>query len=108
MRFHTNRCAIPDRRVRVRALDACFGILVYAASRHVTLATGSRLAGCVSAAAMLNPNLLYLHATPMTEPMLLATTFLALLWLAEWVVENRDDVPTPLGIGPVRGGVDAL
>ena len=78
---------------------ACFGILVYAASRHVTLATGSRLAACVSAALLiLNPNLLYLHATPMTEPLLLATTFLALLWLAEWVVENRDDVPAPLGM----------
>jgi hypothetical protein len=78
---------------------ACFGILIYAASRHVTLATGSRMAACVAAALlMLNPNLLYLHATPMTEPLLLAITFLALLWLAEWVVENRDDVPAPLGM----------
>ena len=34
---------------------------------------------------VLNPNLLYLHATPMTEPLLLATTVLAVLWLLEWV-----------------------
>jgi hypothetical protein len=78
---------------------ACFGIVIYAASRHVTLATGSRLAACVSAALMmLNPNLLYLHATPMTEPLLLAITFLALLWLAEWAADNRDDVPIRLGL----------
>jgi hypothetical protein len=78
---------------------ACFGIVIYAASRHVTLATGSRLAACVSALLlMLNPNLLYLHATPMTEPLLLAMTFLALLWLAEWVIENRNDVPARLGM----------
>jgi hypothetical protein len=77
----------------------CFGVVIYAASRHVTLATGSRLAACVSAALlMLNPNLLYLHATPMAEPLLLAITFLALLWLGQWVVENRDDVPPRLGM----------
>jgi hypothetical protein len=78
---------------------ACFGVVIYAASRHVTLVTGSRLAAGVSAALlMLNPNLLYLHATPMTEPLLLAVTFLMLLWLAEWVIENRDDVPPRLGM----------
>jgi hypothetical protein len=77
---------------------ACFGVVIYAAARHVTLVTGSRLGAFVSAALlMLNPNLLYLHATPMTEPLLLAITFLALLWLTEWVLENRDDVPVWLG-----------
>ena len=31
------------------------------------------------------PNLLYLHTTPMTEPLLLAATTLVVLWLPEWV-----------------------
>ena len=77
---------------------ACFGIVTYAASRHVAIATGSPLGACATAALLaLNPNLLYLHATPMTEPVLLAVTFLALLRLAEWVPKNRDDVPASVG-----------
>jgi hypothetical protein len=77
---------------------ACFGVAVYAASRHVVVATGSHLGACVAAALLaLNPNLLYLHATPMTEPLLLAITFVALLRLAEYVPQNLDDVPAAVG-----------
>lgn len=77
---------------------ACFGITVYAASRLVLLATGSALGACVAAALLtLNPNLLYLHATPMTEPLLLASVFLVVLWLYEWAPLNEDAVPARLG-----------
>ncbi len=77
---------------------ACFGATVYAAARLVMTATGSPLGAFVAAALLtLNPNLLYLQATPMTEPLLLASIFLAVLWLYEWVPRNQDTVPARLG-----------
>jgi hypothetical protein len=77
---------------------ACLGVTTFACARLVIYATGSALAACVSAALLaLNPNLLYLHATPMTEPLLLATTFVSMLWLYEWVPTNEDRVPARLG-----------
>jgi hypothetical protein len=77
---------------------ACLGVTTFACARMVVHMTGSALAASVSAALLaLNPNLLYLHVTPMTEPLLLATTFLALLWLYEWVPTNEDRVPARLG-----------
>jgi hypothetical protein len=76
----------------------CLGLAAYAAARLTILATGSHLGAGVSAALLtLNPNLLYLHTTPMTEPLLLATTFVAVLWLTEWVPQNQDRVPSRLG-----------
>jgi hypothetical protein len=72
----------------------CFGLTAYGAARLVMTATGSPLGALVATALLaLNPNLLYLQATPMTESMLLATLFLALLWLYEWVPLNQDAVP---------------
>lgn len=77
---------------------ACFGATVYAAARLVMRATGSPLGASVAAALLtLNPNLLYLQATPMTEPLLLASMFLAVLWLYEWVPLNQNTVPARLG-----------
>lgn len=77
---------------------ACFGITTFAAARLVMHITGSRLGASVTAALLaLNPNLLYLHATPMTEPLLLATTFMSILWLYEWAPTNAERVPARLG-----------
>ena len=77
---------------------ACLGITVYAAARLVLTVTGSSLGALVAAALLIgNPNLLYLHATPMTEPLLLASIVLVVLWLYEWVPLNRDAVPARLG-----------
>ena len=78
---------------------ACFGITVYATARVVLAATGSPL-GATTATALLavNPNLLYLQATPMTEPMLLASLSLIVLWLYEWVPLNQDAVPRRLAL----------
>jgi hypothetical protein len=48
-------------------------------------ATGSVVGGVVAAALlMLNPDVLYLQSTPMTEPLLFGTTFLAVALIAEW------------------------
>ena len=77
---------------------ACLGATTFATARLVIHMTGSRLGAAVAAALLvLNPNLLYLHATPMTEPLLLATTFLSVLWLYEWAPTNEERVPRRLG-----------
>lgn len=62
-----------------------FGLVVYACARLVLHATGSRLAAAgASLVVGLNPDMLYLQATPMTEPLLLAFTTLGIVMLAEW------------------------
>ena len=70
-------------------------VTAWAAARLVLLVTRSAL-GAYTAGALLvlNPNLLYLAATPMTEPMLLAVTSIMVLWLYEWLAgpaEAGDD-----------------
>jgi hypothetical protein len=76
----------------------CLGVACWAAARLVIRLTGS-VPGAVTATALLasNPNLLYLHATPMTEPLLIAATLVCVLWLYEWVTSDRDEIPTRLG-----------
>lgn len=80
----------------------CFGMAAYAAARLVMLATGSPLGAVVAATLLaINPNLLYLQATPLTEAMLIASLFLAILWLYEWVPLNDDRVPGRLAMALV-------
>jgi len=75
----------------------CLAVSTYAAARLILRVTGSELGACVGAALLIfNPNLLYLHTTPMTEPLLLASTLLAVLWLVEWLDADRDAVPPKL------------
>ncbi len=76
-----------------------FGLCGWATARLVLAATGSRI-GAIGAVMLLalNPNLLYLQATPMTEPLLIGLTALVILWLFEWVHSDRDDVPVRLGV----------
>ena len=78
---------------------ASFGLCAWATARLVLAVTGPA-AGAVASVAVLvlNPNLLYLQATPMTEPLLLGLSALVALWLFEWVQADRDDVPTKLGM----------
>ena len=69
---------------------ACLGITGWAAARLVMSVTGSTSGAVVCGALLvLNPNLLYLHATPMTEPMAIAASFLVVLWLYEWVTTTE-------------------
>ena len=49
-----------------------FGLMAYACARLILDATGSRAAALAGLSVLvLNPDLLYLQATPMTEPLLL-------------------------------------
>jgi len=65
---------------------AAMGVSAFASARLLHRATGSRLAGAVAAALLVtNVNLLYLHATPMTEPLLIALAFLSVERLDAWI-----------------------
>jgi hypothetical protein len=69
----------------------CFAATIYAITRLVIDATRSRLAAFAGALAVaLNPNLLYLQSTPMTEPLLMALTALA-AWLGVEAARSADD-----------------
>jgi hypothetical protein len=62
------------------------GVTAWALARFTVRTTGSVVGGAAGAALlMLNPNLLYLQSTPMTEPLLLATCLLAMTLTADWV-----------------------
>ena len=76
---------------------ASFTLMIWAAVRLVLAMTGS-VPGAVTAAALLiaNPNLLYLQSTPMTEALTLASVFLVVLWLYEWVAGQPRDIPAKL------------
>ena len=75
-----------------------FGVCAWATARLVLAVSGSPAGATASVAVLaLNPNMLYLQATPMTEPLLLALSALAVLWVYEWLLANRDDVPARLG-----------
>ena len=81
---------------------ACLGVSAWAATGIAQRATGSTAAALTSVALLaLNPNLLYLHATPMTEPLLLAVSFLLVLWLDEWL-------DAPAASSRIPGKLDAV
>jgi hypothetical protein len=64
---------------------ASMALASWSLARLIFHATGSVAGGIVTAALlMLNPNVLYLQSTPMTEPLLFGTTFLAIALIAEW------------------------
>jgi 4-amino-4-deoxy-L-arabinose transferase-like glycosyltransferase len=77
---------------------ASFALATAAIAWIVMLLTGSALAAAAGAAVYaLNPNVLYLQATPMTEPLLLGLTTLAVAMLIDWCQRSRHDVPeTPV------------
>ena len=73
---------------------ACFAVATLTLSRLVLLMTGSRLGAIASGGLfILNPNLLYVHSTPMTEPLLLAGTLLSVLGLWEWLAAPSTSSP---------------
>ena len=78
---------------------ACFGVAAWATARLVLRATESRIAAAASTLLLvLNPNLVYVHATPMTEPMLIALTLVSVLWLYEWLTDApQTDSPARIG-----------
>lgn len=71
---------------------ASMAVAAWAIARLIHRATGSIAGGFAAAALlMLNPDVLYLQSTPMTEPLLFGTTFLAIALIGEWAatVEPR-------------------
>jgi len=72
------------------------GVAAFAAARLLQRATGSRLAGAVTASLLAtNTSLLYLHATPMTEPLLIALAFVAVERLDAWLRDPALSTVTP-------------
>jgi hypothetical protein len=75
-----------------------FALACYAAARLVLNVTGSQLGAVTAVAALaLEPNLLYLQATPMTEPLLLGLTLLAVALVYEWIERDGDGAPSLAG-----------
>ena len=77
---------------------ASFAITVACVAAIVQKANGTRT-GAILAAALfaLNPNVLYLQSTPMTEPLLFALSSLVVLHLTEWVAGNEIHIPRAAG-----------
>jgi hypothetical protein len=73
-------------------------LAAWAITTLVQRATGDWIGGAVAAALMmLNPDVLYLQSTPMSEPLLFATTFLSVALVARWaagVQPGRTRPPT--------------
>jgi hypothetical protein len=64
---------------------ASMALASWAIALLIQRATGSIVGGVVAAALlMLNPDVLYLQSTPMTEPLLFGTTFLAVALIGIW------------------------
>jgi hypothetical protein len=74
-------------------------VTVWALSSLILRTTGST-SGALSAAALLvgNPNVLYLQSTPMTEPLLFATTAAAIALTAAWIDAGAARWPAGAGI----------
>ena len=80
---------------------AAFGLATGAIAWIVRHATGSAVSAVVASLAFaLNPNVLYLQSTPMTEPLLLALTLAAVALLMAWC-DAGSEPPPP---GPRRSG----
>jgi hypothetical protein len=76
-----------------------FGLMAYACVRLILDATGSRAAAVAGLAVVaLNPDILYLQSTPMTEPLLLALTTLSVAFLSRWIDANGETPVTPAGL----------
>ena len=77
---------------------ASFAITVACVSAIVRKANGTRT-GAILAAGLfaLNPNVLYLQSTPMTEPLLFALSSLVVLHLTEWVVSDETRIRRAVG-----------
>jgi hypothetical protein len=78
-----------------------FAVAAAALAWLILQITGSRAAAITGAAVFaLNPNVLYLQATPMTEPLLIALTTLGVAMLTDWV-RGRDFVDGRVSVGIV-------
>jgi hypothetical protein len=83
---------------------ASMAMAAWALSSLVVRTTGSTI-GAVTAAAllMLNPDVLYLQSTPMTEPMLFGTTMMGIALTASWLDGGARGWPSAAGAAIVAG-----
>ena len=74
-------------------------VAVWSMSDAIRRVTGS-ISGALAASALLllNPNILYLQSTPMTEPLLFAMVLLSIALTGRWVVGAPEQSPTRAGI----------
>ena len=71
--------------------------------------TGSRLAAiAMPLAILLNPNALYLQATPMTEPLMLGCALVALARVTDWQRHLDSGAAPACGLDACGPGLDAL
>lgn len=77
---------------------ASFAVTAACLSAIVMRLTGSR-AGAVLAASLfaINPNVLYLQSTPMTEPLLFALCALLVMLLTDWAMSAAPEAPRAAG-----------
>jgi hypothetical protein len=76
-----------------------FGLMAYACARLVLDATGSRSAALAGLAILvLNPDVVYLQSTPMTEPLLLALTTLSIALMGRWIESDTERGRTATGL----------
>lgn len=77
---------------------ASFAVTVACLSALVVRLTGSGAAAVLTAALFaINPNVLYLQSTPMTEPLLFALSALVVLHLTDWALSAAVAVPRAAG-----------
>jgi hypothetical protein len=82
---------------------ASFAVAIGATAWIVREITGSGPAAIAAAAVFgLNPNVVYLQSTPMTEPLLLAATMVALAMLLAWLDASPAESPARPGDEPPR------
>jgi uncharacterized membrane protein len=90
---------------------ASFVLACYAIAHLVLRVTGSRAATAISVALFaLNPDVLYLQSTPMTEPLLFGLVLLSISLVYDWVEVTAKRVHPPSivaqrGLARKRDGV---
>jgi hypothetical protein len=77
---------------------AAMTLAAWSVTRAIHRASGSAAGGIVASALLiLNPNISYLQSTPMTEPLLIASVFLAIACVAEWCLTTPQPSTTAAG-----------
>jgi hypothetical protein len=81
-------------------------LAVWALASLVMRVTGSFFAAAAGSILLLaNPNVLYLHSTPMTEPLFIASAFVAVELTARWVERGALSGPHAAGIALIAASM---